>query len=212
MPKTLLIPKLEDYIYGLAPKASKALNWIEANTKKNTAMPEMLCGPLEAAYLALMVRLTGAKKILEIGCYTGYSALAMAEALPSGGKVLSLELDPEHVRIARLGLKRSSAGKKVQVMPGHALSLLPQLKGRYDLVFIDADKLNYPKYYEAALKLGRKGALVLIDNSLWSGEVLKPRSDQAKAIAALNQKIAKDKRVEAVLLPLRDGLTVVRKK
>jgi len=212
MALTLAPRAIENYASEHSTSASAALRRIEKETIKSARLPQMMVGHLEGAFLASLVRMQRARRILEVGTFTGYSALAMAEALPTGGKLTTLELDQEHGRMARQGWKRSPHGRKIKLVMGHALNILPALKGPFDFCFIDADKVNYGQYFEFCLSLLRKGGYVAIDNTLWSGEVLKPRDDTSRALHAFNRRVLLDKRVETLLLPLRDGVTLARKK
>ncbi len=177
-------------------------------------MPEsdMLTGRVEGRLLMLTVKMSGAKNVLECGTFTGYSALSMAEALPEDGKVITCERDPERRKIAEEYFSKSPHGKKIEIRFGDALEFLRKEDAPFDLVFLDADKERYPEYYEEAVKKLRPGGIIVIDNTLWEGEVLKPESDAAKAIAQMNDRIVNDSRVENVLLTVRDGIQLVRKK
>ncbi len=211
-----IIPKdIEDYCAAHSAPPSALRAELERYTRAHCAQPQMLTGALEAAFLQMLVRLTGARRVLEIGLYTGYSALAMAEALPEDGMVHSCELDPERARIARSFFDLSPHGRKISVHLGEALAVLPRLLpavGPLDLVFIDADKENYGAYYDMVLPPLRPGGLIVVDNVLWSGRVLAPQHETDRAIAAFNDRLAADARVECVMLPLRDGVLLVRKR
>jgi len=174
----------------------------------------MIVGPLEGAFLKMMTQLVQATSVLEIGMFTGYSALCFAEALPANGTVLTCELDEESAARARQYFARSPIGKKIEIRMGPALDTVRHLKGPFDLIFIDADKINYVNYYRRALDLLSPGGLILIDNVLWDGDVLKqPAPDEKTAgIQELNRVVATDSRVAAVLVTIRDGILVVRKK
>jgi caffeoyl-CoA O-methyltransferase len=150
--------------------------------------------------------------VLEIGTFTGYSALSMAEGLPDDGSVVTCEIEPAHADMARRYFDASPHGRKIGIRMGPALETLAHLEGPFDLAFIDADKENYPAYYERTVELVRPGGLILVDNTLWSGLVLKPHDRESIAIDSLNKRIAGDARVENVLLTVRDGLQVVRRK
>jgi caffeoyl-CoA O-methyltransferase len=155
--------------------------------------------------------MTGARRILEIGTFTGYSALLWAEALPRDGKVITCDIDPETTAIAKRYFAESPHGHKIEVKLGPALDSLKLISGPFDLCFIDADKESYPKYYEACMERLRPGGVIVIDNMLRSGEVLNPNSPESTAIDALNKRIRKDTRVENVLLPVRDGIMLALK-
>lgn len=181
-------------------------------TRAKTKRPQMQVGHLEGSFLNLLARLSGAARILEIGTFTGYSALRMAEALPKGGTLIALDIDPHSTNIARSFWKRSRAGKKIKLKLGAALESLKKLRGPFDLVFIDADKENYIRYWNACVPKLRKGGLLIADNVLWSGRVLKPKDPMDSAIVAFNRRVRADRRVDAVMLTVRDGMTLAIKK
>jgi caffeoyl-CoA O-methyltransferase len=166
----------------------------------------MMVGPLEGALLKLLIRLTGAKRVLEIGMFTGYSALAMAEGLPEDGQLITCDVNPETTEIARRYFAESPHGHKIEIKLGPARETLKALNGPFDLCFIDADKGSYDDYYDRAIDLVRPGGLIVLDNMLRGGRVLSPRDQDTRTVAALNDRIRKDQRVENVLLPIRDGI------
>lgn len=174
----------------------------------------MLVGPLEGAFLKMMTRLVGATRVLEIGMFTGYSALCLAEALPPDGTVLTCEIDEGPAKLARRYFSRSPDGGKISVRMGPAIDTMRDLTGPFDLIFIDADKTNYVRYYQRALELIAPGGVILVDNVLWNGDVLtQPAPDEkTAAIQELNRIVAADPRVSGVLLPIRDGVFVIRPK
>ena len=209
----LIDKTLEDYARAHITALPEALAEIEHYTYAHRPDAAMLSGPLEAALLRLLVMLCPARRILEIGLFTGYSALAMASALPYDGEVLSCEKDPEAIAIAQQFFDRTPYGVKIRIRPGPALDTLEALRGQvFDLIFLDADKENYPVYYDRALPLLRPGGLLVADNTLWSGRVLAPTTPADLGIAAFNRKVRNDPDVDAVLLTVRDGVTVARKK
>ena len=181
------------------------------HTEADVADPNMVTGGLEAALLKLLVRLIGARRILEIGSFTGYSAIAMAEALEDDGKIISCEISEKHAEIARSFIRRSPDAHKIEVRLGPAVETIPTLDGPFDLVFLDADKDNYCRYYELILPRLRTGGLIVADNVLWSGKVLNPTEKSDHSIVAFNQMVQSDPRVENVLLTVRDGVTLIRK-
>lgn len=187
---------------------------LPALAEETAARPDaaMLTGRIEGRLLMLLAGLVGARRVLELGTFTGYSALSLAEALPDDGRVITCELLEAHAAIARSWWARSPHGRKIEVRVGPALDTLRTLAGPFDLCFIDADKENYPAYYEAALPLLRPGGLMAIDNALWSGRVVAPDDAASRAIDALNRRIERDERVDNVLLPVRDGLHLARKR
>jgi caffeoyl-CoA O-methyltransferase len=209
---TLVDSKLEDYAISKSEPTDKLLQELVEETYRQCEIPQMITGPIEGRFLKLMVQVSNAKKILEIGMFTGYSALSMAEGLPADGQLFTCELNPQVIAIAKSYFARSPHGKKIQVLEGEALNSIKKIQGPIDLVFIDADKENYVNYYEAVLPLVRQGGVILVDNVLWGGRVLDPREESDLAICQLNDKLAKDDRVDRVLLPIRDGVFFIRKK
>jgi caffeoyl-CoA O-methyltransferase len=169
-------------------------------------------GRVEGALLRILVGAIGARRVLEIGTFTGFSGLSMAEALPDDGELVTCDIDPKATAMARQFFDRSPHGKKITIALGDALETLKTLSGPFDLVFLDADKERYPDYYEATLPMLRAGGLVVADNTLWSGEVLDPQTASAKAIARFNRRVTTDPRVDNVLLPVRDGIMLARKR
>jgi predicted O-methyltransferase YrrM len=172
----------------------------------------MLTGPIEGRFLELLVAGMAAKRVLEIGTFTGYSALSMAAALPADGHIDTLDIEPKHAEVAQRYFDRSPDGGKITLHLGPALETIATLEGEFDFVFIDADKENYDAYFEAVLPRLSEGGLIAIDNTLWSGRVLDPPDETTKLIAALNDKLAADDRVVAVQLTVRDGVTLVRRR
>jgi caffeoyl-CoA O-methyltransferase len=174
--------------------------------------PQMQIDIIEGRFLKTLVRLTGARTILEVGMFTGYSALMMAEGLPDDGHLITCEIDPKAEAIGRRYFAESPTGRKIAVRMGPALETIKTLTGPLDLVFIDADKPNYLNYYEACLPLVKTGGLIIADNVLWSGKVLDPQDDDTHAIVAFNDVVQSDSRVENVCLTVRDGMMLARKR
>lgn len=172
----------------------------------------MVVGPLEGAFLKMMTQVVQATRVLEIGMFTGYSALCFAEVLPGNGTVLTCEIDEESASLARRYFAQSPYGKKIEIRMGPALDTMGSLTGPFDVIFIDADKTNYVNYYRRALDLIAPTGVILIDNVLWDGDVLKqpPPDERTAAIQELNRVVASDPRVTAVLLTLRDGVLMIR--
>jgi caffeoyl-CoA O-methyltransferase len=185
---------------------------LRAETFARMESPQMQVGRLEGRFLHLLVKLTSARRVLEIGMFTGYSALMMASALPDDGELVTCDIDPAAEAIARRYFDRHPHGKKIAIRMGPALDTLASLSGPLDLVFIDADKGNYVSYYEAVLPLLRPGGLIVADNTLWSGKVVAPQTEVEQAIARFNDHVARDARVDKVLLTVRDGMTLARKR
>lgn len=173
---------------------------------------DMISGRQVGQLLTILIKISGAKRILEVGTFTGYSALTMAEALPENGELFTCEYNERYEDIARAFLDKSEHSSKITLLMGKALETIPTIEGTFDFVFLDADKINYPAYYEMILPRLEKEGMMAIDNVLWSGEVLVPESDKAKAIEQLNKKISADSTVEQVMLTVRDGITLVHKK
>lgn len=204
--------QLEKYAFDHTRPEPDLLLRLFRETHDRMEAPQMLTGRLEGRLLKFLAQAIGAKRVLEIGTYTGYSALSMAEGMPEDGTVLTCEIDATHAAFARGFFDLSPHGKKIEIRLGPALATLKGLRGPFDMAFLDADKENYPAYYEKAVEMVRPGGLILVDNTLWSGMVLDPRDAESKAIDGLNKRIAADGRVENVLLTVRDGLQVVRVK
>jgi caffeoyl-CoA O-methyltransferase len=212
--KTIVPQKIEEYCLRHTTARDKLLRELEEYTNHYCAGAQMLIGPHEGALLAMLVRLSGARRILEIGCFTGYSALCMAEALSRNGRLTTCEIKPEHADIARSFFARSPHGHKIKIHLGPALVTLAGLpaSARFDFVFLDADKENYVNYYEAVLPRLRSGGLIVADNVLWSGRVLAPKKKTDRAVVAFNKHVRRDPRVECVMLPVRDGVSLIRKR
>jgi caffeoyl-CoA O-methyltransferase len=184
---------------------------LREETCRSMDRPQMQVGALEGQFLKMLVRLTGARTILEIGMFTGYSALMMAEGLPDNGRLITCEIDPKAEAIARRYFAESPDKRKIEIRMGPALETIRTLSSPLDLVFIDADKVNYANYYEACLPLVKPGGLIVADNVLWSGKVLDPKDDDDHAIVAFNDLVRSDPRVENVCLTVRDGMMLARK-
>ncbi len=208
----LVDERLEEYAERHTTPPDSLLAELAAETKATMAAPQMLTGTIEGRFLELLVAGSGAKRVLEIGTFTGYSALSMAAALPPDGRIDTLDIEPTHAEVAQRYFDRSPHGGKITLHLGPALQTLATLEGTFDFVFIDADKLNYDAYYEAVLPRLSERGLIAIDNTLWSGKVLDPPDDSSRLIAALNEKLAADDRIVAVQLTVRDGITLIRRR
>ncbi len=211
-----MIPFIPEHIEAYAEAHSspepELFQELAAATRAQTTQPQMMVGHLEGMFLKLLVRMTGAKRVLEIGTFTGYSALAMAEGLPEGGTVVTCDIDPKATAIARSFWARSPHGSKIVLKLAPALDTIATLAEPIDLVFIDADKQNYVRYWDACVPKVRSGGVLLADNVLWSGAVLDPKTDDDRALARFNEHVLRDARVERVMLPIRDGITVAVKR
>jgi caffeoyl-CoA O-methyltransferase len=172
----------------------------------------MMVGHGEGMLLRLLVRMTGARRVLEVGTFTGYSALAMAYALPDDGRIITCDIDTRATALAQRFWDRSPHGRKITLKLAPALDTIATLTDPLDLAFIDADKINYVRYWDAILPLMRSGGVIVADNVLWSGRVLDPREKDDHAVAAFNAHVKKDGRVEHVMLPVRDGITIAVKR
>jgi len=186
---------------------------LEEETREKTTAPQMMVGRIEGGFLATLVRLSGAKRILELGTFTGYSSISMATALPDDGRIITCDVDPEATRIARRYMDESGHGEKIEIRLGPALETIETLDGPFDLVFIDADKPNYEAYYEAVLPLLSENGLVIADNVLWSGRVIEDGGDEStQAIKDFNEHVRNDERVTATMLTVRDGMTLIQRR
>ena len=202
---------IEDYAERCSTPLSGVHDKLWVETYAKTHSPGMMVGPVIAQFCKMLAAMTGARRILEIGTFTGYSALAWAEALPKDGRVVSCEINPDAAEIARRYFAESPHGSKIEIKLGPALESLKLMYGIFDLCFIDADKENYGAYYDRCMELVRPRGLIVLDKMLRSGRVLDPSDAATCAVDALNKRIRNDPRVENVLLPVRDGLMLVRK-
>ncbi len=208
-----LVPEeIETYCESHSSPESEVLKALVKETYENAKLPQMQVGHLEGAFLKILVRLTRAQRVLEIGTFTGYSALAMAEGLPENGKVITCDIDPVNTEIARKHWSLSPNGKKIELKLGPALQTLETIEGPFDLAFIDADKENYLKYWNKILPKMNSGGLLIADNVLWSGRVLNPKEPTDHKIAEFNKQVHSDPRVELLMLPVRDGMTLAWKR
>jgi caffeoyl-CoA O-methyltransferase len=211
--KAIIPKKIEDYCLHHSSPRGKLLHELEKYTRRHCEDAQMLIGPHEGALLAMLVRLGGARRVLEIGTFTGYSALCMAEALPKNGRLITCEIRPKHAEIAQTFFDRSPHGRKIRLRLGAALETLADLpaSATFDFVFLDADKENYVNYYEAVVPRLRPGGVIVADNVLWSGRVLAPKNKTDRAVVKFNKHVRRDPRVECVMLPVRDGVSLIRK-
>ncbi len=210
---SLVKEAIEAYAHDHTREESDLFRRLREETYATVASPQMQVGRVEGRFLKMLAQLIGAKRILEIGTFTGYSALMMAAALPEDGSLITCDIDPNVARIARRYFDESGYGHKIEIRLAPALETLASLKPHFDMAFIDADKANYPKYYEECLRLLRPGGLIVADNVLWSGRVLDPSPDDrdTNAIVDFNRIVQQDCRVENVCLTVRDGMMLIRK-
>lgn len=204
----------EKYLREHSDAQSQALDWIVRQTHIRTNYPQMLSGSVQGALLTMLVKLVKPRRVLEIGCFTGYSTVCMAYGLPEGGHIDSLEINEELEYLILEGFEKAGVKDRITMHFGDAKKTLGTLHGPYDLVFMDADKRDYCAYYEQMKPLLHSGSLILADDVLWDGKVYAdpvPGDAQTRGIVAFNDMIAADPTVEKVLLPLRDGLYLIRK-
>lgn len=206
---------LDRYIREHSTSPGEALDWIEQQTNIRTNYPRMLSGSVQGEFLKILVSVTGARNILEIGSFTGYSSTCMALGLPEGGHIDALEVNDELENLMRQGWEKAGVSERITLHIGDAKETLMSLPGPYDLVFIDANKREYPEYYDAVIEKLRPGGLIVADDVLWDGKVYEnptPHDAQTRGLLTFNDKVFSDSRVETVMLPLRDGISIIRKK
>lgn len=213
----IIDPKVEAYASKYTSPEDALLQEISAATRASHSHAHMLSGHVQGKFLEMISCLLQPRRILEIGTFTGYSALCLAKGLLKDGKIHTIELRDEDASVARANFNRSIDAGKIILHVGNALHIIPGLNETWDLVFIDADKVNYTQYYQLVLPLVRPGGLILADNVLFHGQVLQSRpggitGKNAKAIQAFNEYVQQDVRVDKVLLTIRDGLLMIRKK
>ncbi|GHT27048.1 O-methyltransferase [Bacteroidia bacterium] len=205
---------LDDYIVSHIDKESEQLFNLYRKANIRLLRPRMLAGHLQGRILKMLVRMQQAQRILEIGTYTGYATLCLAEGLPETGEIHTVEIDDEMEDFIREQFDQSDLKSRIHLHIGDVTAVVPKLEGLFDMVFIDADKRDYCAYYDLVFDKVRSGGIILADNTLWSGKVLEephPNDKQTLGIMRFNDKIAKDERIEKVILPLRDGLTIIYK-
>ncbi len=202
---------IEDYAFAHTRPEPDDLQALAERTAREMPDAQMLTGRVEGRLLKLIAALVRPRFVLEVGTFTGYSALSLAEGAPADARIVTCEIDPAAEAVARAAFAASPVGHKIEIRMGPALETIAQLGQEIDLAFIDADKEHYPEYYEAILARTRRGGVLVLDNMLWSGEVVAPAGGIARTLDALNKTIAADRRVENVLLTVRDGVQLVRK-
>lgn len=207
-------PALDAYCETHSGTERDYLKELTAETQEKVHMPQMLSGHLQGRFLSMLSHLVKPKTLVEIGTYTGYSALCLAEGLAEGGMLHTIDIDPYLPEMVDRYIEKAGMQDRITMHHRPALEVIPTLPAPFDLVFIDADKQNYPNYFDAVIDKVRPGGLIIADNVLWSGDVLKPVSeqdDQTKALVEYARRVQVDKRLEAVMVPLRDGLLIARK-
>jgi len=204
---------IEAYTEAHTTPVSELLAQLAEETRASLDSPQMLTGTIEGRFLEMLVWVSSARRVLELGTYSGYSALSMAPALPPGGRIVTCELSAEHAAFAQERIEASPYADRIDIRVGPALETVAGVQGPFDLIFVDAHKPEYPAYYEAVLPLLAPRGLLVFDNTLWSGRVVDGQddgSDSTRAMKALNDRLASDPRVVVVQLPIRDGVTLVR--
>jgi caffeoyl-CoA O-methyltransferase len=204
--------ELQNYIETHTSEESDLLKRVNRETHAQVLKSRMLSGQVQGRFLSMISKMIKPKIILEIGTYTGYSALCLAEGLPSGGKLLTIDINEELESRVRNYFKQSGLAGQIDYRVGDARKIIPPLSETFDLVFIDADKESYSLYYDLIIDKLPSGGIILADNVLWSGKVIQPKPDKdTQAILDFNSKMQHDSRVENILLPLRDGVMMIRK-
>jgi len=211
---TSLTPELHRYIVEHGARRDDALRAVEEKTEAMGDIAVMQTAPDQAALITLLVKSIGARRAIEVGTFTGYGAIAIARGLPEDGELVCCEISEEYAEISRANIEAAGVSDRVDVRLGPALETLTGLDGEFDFAYIDADKPGYDGYYEACLELLREGGLIMLDNVLLSGRAVEPPDDDdsARAIAALNEKIAADERVDVAMLGIADGVTLALKR
>ena len=208
-------PELFAYCEQHTSEEDPILKYIDRETHAKVLMPRMLSGKLQGKTLEMFSKMMSPKAILEIGTYTGYSAICLAKGLSPEGRLTTLDINGELEEMVRGFFEKSGLSAKIDYRIGNALDIIPQLEGDFDLVFLDADKINYPNYYHLIVDRIRTGGIILADNVLWSGNVLVKQGEKiqkdTQALLDFNQLVNDDPRVENVLLPIRDGIMMIRK-
>jgi caffeoyl-CoA O-methyltransferase len=208
----IVTEEIERYAEEHTTPPSGLLHALAEETHATLEAPQMLTGTIEGRFLQFLVFATGARRVLELGTYSGYSAISMAAALPADGHIDTCEVEETHAAVARRYIDESGLADRITVHLGPALETIAGLEGEFDFIFIDADKENYVNYYEAVLPRLSERGLIAADNTLWSGRVIEESddSDGTRAIRAFNEHVRTDARVTSVMLTIRDGVTLIR--
>jgi|ERR1043165_4494649 predicted O-methyltransferase YrrM len=205
--------ELEQYAVAHTKSPGAVLQELERETYARIYMPQMVSGHLQGRFLSMISKMMQPKNILEIGTFTGYSALCLSEGLHEGGTLFTIDVNAELETMTRKYFEKAGLTKKIKYLIGNAVEIIPQLDVTFDLVFIDADKENYSRYYDLVFGKLRSGGVILADNVLWSGKVIEEKKDEeTKALVAFSDKVQNDNRVDNVLVTIRDGVMIVRKK
>jgi caffeoyl-CoA O-methyltransferase len=212
---SLIAEDLSAYIEGHADPEPELLQELRDETFRELTDPQMQVGRVEGAFLKMLVQMSGARRVLEVGTFSGYSSLSMAAGLPEDGKLITCDVDPKATSVARRYFDRSPHGHKIEIRLGDAVQTIETLAAdgqTFDFVFLDADKEGYVRYWELVLPMLPVGGIVVADNTLWSGRVLQPTSASDHGIVNFNELVRNDDRVERVLLSVRDGMMLARKR
>lgn len=210
---SLLPDDISTYIQHHTSDEGDVLKALDRRTHTDVLLPQMLSGKVQGRFLSVISKLMKPQNILEIGTFTGYAALCMAEGLSEGGKLITIDINEELEDMVQAFVIQAGKQKQIQHIIGNALDEIPKLNANFDLVFIDADKINYSSYYDLVIDKVRSGGLILADNVLWSGKIVADHPDKdTAALQAFNKKVTEDHRVENVLLSIRDGIMMIYKK
>jgi caffeoyl-CoA O-methyltransferase len=210
---SFIVPEdIERYAEAHTTPHPELLQRLAEETRATLQRPQMLTGTIEGRFLEFIVHMTGARRILELGTFSGYSAISMAAALPSDGRIDTCEVEEEHAAVARRYIEEAGYADRISIHMGPALDTIGRLEGEFDFVFIDADKENYVNYYEAVLPRLSERGLIAADNTLWSGRVIEEAEQEASTLAVrtFNDHVRDDVRVVSVMLSVRDGVTLIR--
>ncbi len=209
----IVSPEIEQYIDSHTSAETPVLAELNRKTYTDVLMPQMLSGKVQGKMLQFISQMLQPQRILEIGTYTGYSAICLAQGLTDNGKLFTLDINEELESMVRDYFERSGLSKKIEYIIGDATKIIPQLNEQFDLVFIDADKQNYSLYYDLVFDRVRSGGFIMADNVLWSGKILDEKKDKdTQALYEFNKKVHNDNRAESVILSMRDGVFLIRKK
>ena len=210
----IIEPSVEEYAEQYSTPPTDLFRRLAEETRAKTTLPQMMVGQLEGHFLAELVRLSGARRVLELGTFTGYSSISMAQALGPDGRIITCDVNEETTAIARRYAEEAGVVDRIDYRLGPALETIEQLDGPFDLIFIDADKTNYVNYYEATLPLLADDGVIVVDNALSDGDVVDAANarESVQAIHALNERVRDDPRVENVLLTVRDGMNLIRRR
>lgn len=205
--------EIEKYIDAHTTAESDALQQLNRKTQTDVLMPQMLSGKVQGQFLKFISQMLQPARVLEIGTFTGYAAICLAEGLPENGKLFTIDINEELEAIARTHIEKAGLQNKIIQIIGNAVQEIQQLNETFDLVFIDADKQNYSLYYDLVIDKVRSGGFILADNVLWSGKIIDEQKDKdTKKLAEFNDKVQQDNRVENVIVSIRDGIMMIRKK